>query len=48
MATIRVLLTLAVSKGWDLHQMDVDNAFLHGDVYEDIYMKPHPDFRKSL
>ena len=36
----RCILTLAISKGWSLHQMDIHNAFLHGDLHEDIYMKP--------
>jgi len=42
MVTVRCILTIAVSKGWTLHQMDVHNAFLHGDLEEHIYMKPHP------
>jgi len=38
MVTIRTVLTLAASYGWDLSQMDVNNAFLQGDLNEDIYM----------
>ena len=37
MITVRALLTIAASKGWELHQMDVHNAFPHGDLHEDIY-----------
>jgi hypothetical protein len=36
-ATIRTVLTLAVSGGWPLHQLDVKNAFLHGTVSEIVY-----------
>jgi len=39
MTTVRTVLALAASQSWPLHQMDVKNAFLHGDLEEDVYLK---------
>ncbi|GJY92325.1 integrase [Tanacetum coccineum] len=37
--TIRVALSLVVTNNWPLRQLDVQNAFLHGNLKERVYMK---------
>ena len=36
--TIRLILSLAFSNGWSLHQLNVNNAFLHGQLTEQVFM----------
>lgn len=43
---IRVVLALAVSMGWSLRQVDINNAFLNGDLQEEIYMEQPAGFEK--
>ena len=42
--TIRLLLSLAISKNWQIRQLDISNAFLHGDLKELIYMEQPQGF----
>lgn len=42
--SVRVLISLASRFRWTLHQLDVKNAFLHGDLQEEVYMEQPPGF----
>ena len=47
MNTVRILLSLAVNFNWELQQYDLKNAFLHGELEEEIYMSIPPRFSGS-
>ena len=46
MNTIRVLISLAVNLDWDMQQSDIKDAFLYGDLDEEIYMEISQGYKK--
>ncbi|GMI81878.1 hypothetical protein HRI_001857100 [Hibiscus trionum] len=47
LVTVRILLSVALNNGWCLRQIDIDNAFLNGDLSEEVYMQQPPGFEQQ-
>nr|MCH9869351.1 hypothetical protein [Serratia marcescens] len=47
LTSVRLLISLACTQGWPLHQLDVKNAFLNGDLQETVYMQQPPGYERK-
>ncbi|EOY32707.1 Uncharacterized protein TCM_040734 [Theobroma cacao] len=45
LVTIRIVLTIALANSWEIKQLDVKNAFLHGKLIEPVYIEQPPGFQ---
>ena len=44
MTYVQLFISMAATHNWDLHQLDIKNAFFHGDLQEEVYMEHPPGF----
>ena len=44
LASVHLIISIVASQHWPLHQLDIKNAFLHGDLQEEVYMEQPPGF----
>lgn len=44
LSSVRLFISLAAVHHWPLFQLDIKNAFLHGDLHEEVYMEQPPGF----
>jgi len=44
LTSVRLFISMAATYNWPLHQLDIKNAFLHGDLEEEVYMEQPPGF----
>ena len=45
--SVRVIMSLVANLDWPLHQLDIKNAFLNGELEEEVYMKIPPGLETS-
>ena len=44
LVSVKLLLALATIYGWSLNQLDITNAFLHGNISKEVYMTLPPGY----
>ena len=48
MTSVMIFLSVVVAKGWELHQIDVNNAFLRSNLDEEVFMRLRPGFSSKF
>ena len=44
LTSVQLFISLPTTHGWDLHQLDIKNAFLYGDLVKEVYMEQPSSF----
>lgn len=44
LTSVMLIISMTVTHNWPLHHLDIKNAFLRGDLKEEVYMEQPPDF----
>ncbi|KAI4336284.1 hypothetical protein L6164_014828 [Bauhinia variegata] len=47
MDTVRMIIAFAAQRGWNLYQLDVKSAFLHGELKEDVFVEQPRGYEKK-
>lgn len=47
LATVHTLLVVAIARNWEIHQIDMHNVVLHGNLAKEVYMKLPPGFSST-
>lgn len=42
-----IFLAIAATYSWPIHQLDINNVYLYGHIYEDVYMIPPPGYTNA-
>ena len=48
LVTIKLFLAITIAKSQPIHQLDINNAFLHGYLDEEVYMQPPEGYTKAI
>lgn len=44
LVTVRALLAIAIARNWQVHKLDINNAYLHGHIEKDLYMQAPAEY----
>ncbi|KAJ9128816.1 hypothetical protein P3X46_034448, partial [Hevea brasiliensis] len=47
LVTVRLFLAISTASNWAIHQLDINNAYLHGFIDEELYMLPPLGYTKA-